>query len=245
MRSRPNPLMCDLVEVAMEAPHRDSFRQDTLELVIRAAGADAGSFCSKSESESDLAAALVGAESAIEPIAPCVSQIALAEFERALAPRAQVDTEVVTAARRERLLLYRHYLPSLGVRRYVIRAWRRAQRVHWLTLARTGRHDEQRFLGHAAALLDSIFPLIVLGERAQLEPGGSEPEGAMFDPFSPAERRVAALLERGLTNREIAELVGVSANTVRNRVASAFRKIGAGRRAEFVYLMRSGGERTR
>jgi DNA-binding NarL/FixJ family response regulator len=51
------------------------------------------------------------------------------------------------------------------------------------------------------------------------------------------EQRVVLLVERGLTNPEIAELLGVSRHTIRNQVASVFSKLQVSRRAELVYLL--------
>jgi DNA-binding NarL/FixJ family response regulator len=60
-----------------------------------------------------------------------------------------------------------------------------------------------------------------------------------LERLTACEAKVIGLLERGLTNREIAALLVLSVNTVRNRVASAFKRAGASRRAELVYLLRA------
>jgi DNA-binding NarL/FixJ family response regulator len=54
---------------------------------------------------------------------------------------------------------------------------------------------------------------------------------------TPQEQRVVLLVERGLTNPEIAELLGVSRHTIRNQLASVFSKLQVSRRAELVYLL--------
>jgi DNA-binding CsgD family transcriptional regulator len=51
------------------------------------------------------------------------------------------------------------------------------------------------------------------------------------------EQRVVRLVERGLTNPEIAEMLGVSRHTVRNQLASVFVKLQVSRRAELVYIL--------
>lgn len=51
------------------------------------------------------------------------------------------------------------------------------------------------------------------------------------------EERVIRLLERGLTNPEIATVLGVSMHTVRNQLASVFRKLEVSRRAELVFIL--------
>jgi DNA-binding NarL/FixJ family response regulator len=50
--------------------------------------------------------------------------------------------------------------------------------------------------------------------------------------LSPSERAVIALIERGLSNAQIAERRGTSTHTVANQVARVFRKLGVGSRAE-------------
>lgn len=50
--------------------------------------------------------------------------------------------------------------------------------------------------------------------------------------LSPGERAVVALVERGLSNAEIAASRGTSTHTVANQVARVFRKLGVGSRAE-------------
>jgi DNA-binding NarL/FixJ family response regulator len=51
------------------------------------------------------------------------------------------------------------------------------------------------------------------------------------------EQRVVHLVERGLTNSEIAEVLGVSRHTIRNQLASVFTKLEVSRRAELVYVL--------
>ncbi len=51
------------------------------------------------------------------------------------------------------------------------------------------------------------------------------------------EQRVVHLVERGLTNAEIAHVLGVSRHTVRNQLASVFTKLEVSRRAELVYVL--------
>ncbi len=52
-----------------------------------------------------------------------------------------------------------------------------------------------------------------------------------------AEHRVIALVIHGHTNGQIAALLGVSRNTVRNRLASCFAKLDVGRRTEAVSVL--------
>ena len=84
--------------------------------------------------------------------------------------------------------------------------------------------------------------------RALLEGGGfriaredenglvvSDEEQAPGDePLTPREREVLVLLSVGLSNREIAQRLGISPHTAKFHVSSIFWKLGAGSRAEAV-----------
>lgn len=60
------------------------------------------------------------------------------------------------------------------------------------------------------------------------------PSPALPASLSPAERAVALALLEGHSNAEIAEARGTSVRTVANQLASLFRKLGVGSRAEAV-----------
>jgi DNA-binding CsgD family transcriptional regulator len=74
--------------------------------------------------------------------------------------------------------------------------------------------------------------------------GGAVAAGQTLESlFSERERRVAALLVEGRSNREIAEVLVVSPETVKTHVARILRKLGAANRVEAVtrYLKLVGG----
>lgn len=73
--------------------------------------------------------------------------------------------------------------------------------------------------------------LLLSGGRADR----ADPYGSWS--LSVPERRVAAWLERGLGNREIAEELGLSIETIRKHVAHILAKSGARTRAAFVALL--------
>ena len=64
----------------------------------------------------------------------------------------------------------------------------------------------------------------------------------MLYGLTPAECRVALLLSDGRTPRRIAELVGVTGNTLRSQIKSIYSKTGVGRQAELVRLLLSYAE---
>ncbi|MCC6873321.1 MAG: helix-turn-helix transcriptional regulator [Sandaracinaceae bacterium] len=75
-------------------------------------------------------------------------------------------------------------------------------------------------------LLDGVEHVLVMGQRS-----------ALLRALSPAERGVVEQVRCGRSNDEIAALRGVSARTVANQLAAAFRKLGVGSRAQLVALL--------
>ena len=61
-----------------------------------------------------------------------------------------------------------------------------------------------------------------------------EDEDPRAEPMTPRERQVLELLGEGLSNRRIAERLGISEHTVKFHLASVFGKLGATTRAEAV-----------
>jgi len=73
--------------------------------------------------------------------------------------------------------------------------------------------------------------VIITGEK-ESSVGGAGDWPGRSSGLSPREAEVLALITHGLTNREIAERVFISPNTVKTYVRSAYRKIGVERRSQ-------------
>jgi two-component system nitrate/nitrite response regulator NarL len=59
--------------------------------------------------------------------------------------------------------------------------------------------------------------------------------------LTPRQREIIALIEQGLTNKEIAQRLCIELSTVKNHVHSTLEKLGTHRRAEAVALIRRSG----
>jgi DNA-binding NarL/FixJ family response regulator len=86
-----------------------------------------------------------------------------------------------------------------------------------------------------AALLAVARGLVVIehGFDTLLPPPEPRPP-ASAEAFTPREREVLALLARGLSNRDIAEALDISAHTAKFHVNSILQKLGVERRTEAV-----------
>jgi DNA-binding NarL/FixJ family response regulator len=86
-----------------------------------------------------------------------------------------------------------------------------------------------------AALLAISRGLVVLEHGfGSLLPAPEARPAATAEAFTPREREVLALLARGLSNRDIADALEISAHTAKFHVNSILQKLGVERRTEAV-----------
>lgn len=150
-----------------------------------------------------------------------------------------VDLDVVSAARRQRLAVYRELLVPQRVRSFLTNVWPAPWGVFGFHLARTGA---TRFGEHETRRLQLLAPCVKLGQglfaRQQASSTCLDAEWWASDwSLSPRERAVARLAMRGFSNPEIAILLRISAHTVRNHLVSIFRKADVSNRTELVFTM--------
>jgi DNA-binding CsgD family transcriptional regulator len=110
----------------------------------------------------------------------------------------------------------------------------------WLH-AQERREEARELLREALAGFEDVQALpFAERTRRELRAAGASPRAAAErDPseLTPHELRVAQLVAQGLTNRETAAALFVSAKTVEHHLRSVFRKLGIRRRAELARLM--------
>jgi DNA-binding CsgD family transcriptional regulator len=96
--------------------------------------------------------------------------------------------------------------------------------------------DARRLLDRGATLAEELGAIVLAARAAELSvaAGGRPRRTARRGPaaLTDAERRTARLAAEGMTNREIAETLVVSAKTVESQLRAAFRKLGISSRRE-------------
>ena len=156
---------------------------------------------------------------------------------------APADVDVVVIGHGEQLLVSGDALAELGARAVVALAddERPARALHglplrgWAIVSRDASAAELRAATAAAAqgfvLLPAALSARLLPMRAPTPEGLAE--GAL-EPLTPREREVLELLAHGLSNRQIAERLGISEHTAKFHVAAISGKLGAASRTEAV-----------
>ncbi|WP_051073808.1 LuxR family transcriptional regulator [Mycobacterium sp. JS623] len=99
-------------------------------------------------------------------------------------------------------------------------------------LLRRDRSEATTVLREALAVFEQLgTPL--WADRARAELAGTRPRaGPPQEVLTPAEQRVAELAESGMTNRDVAAALFISAKTVEATLARVYRKLGIRSRAE-------------
>lgn len=160
------------------------------------------------------------------------------------APLPAVDLDVVSRPRRERLAVYRDLLTPLGVSVFVTNVWHCRFGVFGFHFSRMGA--VRRFRGAELRRLEHVLPSMKLAEALlasdALSVQASSDRLEQWGPqwgLTKREQDAARLVARGFRNAEIASILRISPNTVRNHIVSAFRKADVSTRAELVFAMTS------
>lgn len=94
--------------------------------------------------------------------------------------------------------------------------------------------------GRALAADHGIRLLVEAADALAARPGRAAPAAtAQGAPLTEREEQVLALIEQGLSNKQIGERLYISAKTASVHVSSILRKVGASTRTEAVYLART------
>jgi DNA-binding CsgD family transcriptional regulator len=181
-------------------------------------------------SDSQLATKLSLAEYVLAPVAPETRALAVLVVDRA-EPEVS-DLESVT------VMLFADCV-AVALERVVVRA-RQLELAGDIQHLTASTHALMREVLESPVVLpdgDSAWPAFPLSG-----PIGTGSESKLHELLSESEAQIAALLVQGRSNREIADEVFVSQETVKASVARILRKLGAANRVEAVAtILRFGG----
>jgi len=155
-------------------------------------------------------------------------------------------SEVFEARRRERLSIFTEFLIPRGLNQATVGFWVIDGRAWSLGLMRGGRGFPDRALTRLNALLPHLKAALRARTWRPYDEGSSSTRLADASisgrpwGLTVVQERTMNLVVRGLTNKEVAGLLGTSANTVRNTLVQVFEKVGVTRRSELAFIVRSG-----
>jgi DNA-binding CsgD family transcriptional regulator len=226
-----------IAELALACRERRCLREQLLDVLDCAVGFDKGSIHSAcKEIGQDACTRGYDRIAAFGRLHEYMNEFEPQEIADASMGKPIVDIDLLSARRRDHLSLYHQFLRPEKVTVFATVVWRDEHGVSGFNLARTGRGA--RFAACELHTIERLLPAIRLADAfVGLRPREESPS---FDVWaadvglSAKEREVTALVVRGLTNGEIAALLGVSRNTVRNQLVSVFRKADVSTRAELV-----------
>ena len=140
------------------------------------------------------------------------------------------DTEVLPAHERRERVFYREIVAGLGLRTIAAAVLElRGEPVSCIYFGWTSR---TRRRGREIAKLRAALPLLALGDAVH------HPVATRRSPdlgLTRREREIVDYIVRGLTNIEIAALLGTAPATVKNQVAAILRKTGTANRTELAW----------
>lgn len=231
----------EILELAVHSQDRNEFRNGVLDLLQRRVGFDAANIMSTD---------LSGRISVVERGYHCAEYLTQihaymnelkADELRVLSAgsRCVMASEWLGLARRDELRLYREVMTPLGLREDGGYMWSNRYGAFGLNIARSG--NAARFSDRERAILNRVRVPLQFGETAFARAGECShlqlcSAWASSYGLSVRERAVTELAMRGLRNKEIARVLGISASTTRNYLSSIFRKAGVSTRAELVFF---------
>lgn len=234
--------LIEITELALASTDVAAFRRDILAWLEAEVGFDLAGLTGPSDGgwhgydEAE-------AEATLGRSAEYMAELEPAHIRAALGPRPMIDTEVIPSSSRQRLGLYRDQLLPCGVSVMVVSLWANRHGAFGLHLARTG--PGRRFRSREVDLVATCLPMVQLADAYVVARDRLQRPELAFEVWAngvgltPAERRVAALVTRGLQNGEIAQLTGCSRRTVRNHLVSVFRKADVTTRSELAFVISS------
>ena len=239
-------LLSDCAELALHAGSGKTFNDEFLRLASLSFGAAGGCMatllieggaCNPTNNVDD-------ASSFEAAMVTHAGELAPREIALQLSNVTFAADDIFSAQRLDELNLFRNYLPKLGLTKGISRVWFDRDRFHFISMSCSTRADYRKFRTRVIPAMDRVFPVLAVAQRL-VQSGSSSADADAVLPadlarefkLTPAQRDTLSLVLRGLTNPEIARVLGLSVNTVRNRLAVCFEKLGVSRRTEALFIL--------
>jgi DNA-binding CsgD family transcriptional regulator len=227
-------LVGGIAEIALGAASPDEAWPEIIPELERTIGFDSGFVASTTGSIADGRGAFLGHDEGVLRVClgPYLGQIKREEIG-AYTDRARRADEIWNRERRCELAAHYEPLHPRRARHMLVRVGWRNGVLLGVNLERSSRPFSEREL----AIVDAIAPVChlvdLVARRSGFTPAPAWPAAWKL---TAREVDVTTLVLRGLQNSEIAGVLGLSRNTVRNTLARVFPKAGATTRAELVFL---------
>lgn len=227
----------EIVEAASTCRGVEEFRQVTLSGVRRLVGYDTAIFLPVTPDESAVA---VGRAPAMVDLYRVNQAIYTRELERVRrigdVEGAYIDTEVHSQAELAQLRFFNEIIRPQGIRaRMVISLNFRQRRMATVQLCLHGAGA--RFPRRALETAQRLRPLFSLAYAALGTNATPQPMSDALSRLTPQQARIARYVADGYQNKEIAALMHLSPNTVRNQLATIFERLGVSSRVALATLI--------
>jgi DNA-binding CsgD family transcriptional regulator len=169
----------------------------------------------------------------------------IGRYFRAIQAGPLPDSAVYDGWERRRLAIYREvFLPQRATSVIAAAITYRGRDLACVILKRHGRHGQRKPFGsgdaNALASLVGTVALLDAGFQSLSAPAAQRSGSpTVLARLAHREMEVASLAGRGMTNVEIAELLGTSCETVKKQMRSIFAKVGVSNRAELAAMWAS------
>jgi DNA-binding CsgD family transcriptional regulator len=232
-----------LAELALHAAEQRAFRHAWLKELASVVGFDGAAIFSSLDGKSFATHVYNGDEQWLQrDLTIYLAEFNPSELSAAMKGRSVQDHEVFPVGRREQLRIYTEYCAAHCTVSSALKVWIRDGQLFFVSLSRS--RGMRAFSADDLQRMDAVFPMLELGEALHARtPSTRSWEAALRNMgVSAAESTVVCLAQRGLTNPEIAAVVGTRPSTVRNQLSSAYRKLGVANRTALAFLLARAGD---
>lgn len=229
------PTQAEIFDLAQQAPSRSAFRREVALRLQRAIGADTALFHDIAPRTLDMSTVLGLDEHFLgrardEHSGPYTDGLLVA----LQGGQAVVDAALFGTERLRKLRFYNEVSKPAGIAQlmYTLVAFRDGPPA-FVALGRAP--GSTPFAASTCENLGRLTQTLTLADAALAGRESHADGGARFE-LTKGQQELVAYVRMGLTNQLIASALGISPNTVRNRLAELFRRCGASNRAELVHL---------